>query len=147
MTNSAVVSAFLAGAVLSGAITGGAVYTIKNREVRQLGASLDKEHSRNIMRGVIDTPTTKTVTITPQPASGPNPGTTMPGDGIFLIGYDILPGTYRSTGNGPECYWERLSPAEEIVVNNSGPGQQLATITAATDRTFRTSGCQPWNRL
>ena len=46
---------------------------------------------------------------------------TIPGSGIYLVGDDIKPGTYRSEGS--RCYWARLSGTsgelEHIIANEN----------------------------
>ncbi|WP_371648316.1 MULTISPECIES: hypothetical protein [unclassified Streptomyces] len=73
------------------------------------------------------------------------------GDGVCLVGRDIRPGTYRS--EGPQgypvasCNRARLSgtsgEAKDLISANASMGAETVTI-AATDKVFRTSGCQTW---
>ncbi|MFJ5879189.1 hypothetical protein ACIQD1_31255 [Streptomyces sp. NPDC093088] len=77
----------------------------------------------------------------------------IPGDGTFLIGEEVRPGTYRSAGptdNTTDCYWARLKgttgDANEIIANNSGKGPATVTVLPG-DKAFQTSGCQTWKRL
>ncbi len=70
------------------------------------------------------------------------------GDGKFIIGTDIDPGTYRSeVGSG--CYYARLSgfggTTDEIIANANASGPALVTI-APTDKGFQSSGCGKWTR-
>jgi hypothetical protein len=80
-----------------------------------------------------------------------SPAATMAGDGgMFRIGADIAPGTYKSTGNTDDsCYWEREKDAEHsmdsIVANNNVNGTAVVTISAS-DVYFKTSGCQDWKK-
>jgi hypothetical protein len=82
----------------------------------------------------------------PTPPAGP--ATTIPGDGTFLVGTDIKPGTYRSpmpeSGN---CYWARMSDVGDdlggIIANDNSAGPSVVTIRA-TDKAFTTTGCEPW---
>ncbi|WP_280881320.1 hypothetical protein [Streptomyces pseudovenezuelae] len=79
------------------------------------------------------------------PASG------MAGDGgMFAVGGDIAPGTYRSTGNTADsCYWERAKDAkgdiDSIVANDNVTGTAVVTITAS-DGYFKTVGCKDWKK-
>lgn len=68
----------------------------------------------------------------------------IPGDGIWIVGLDIEPGTYRSMSGGG-CYWARLSDTsgDGIITNGSG-ARQVVTV-AATDRAFETAGCGSWS--
>jgi len=73
----------------------------------------------------------------------------IPGDGTYIVGYDILPGTYRSKGNDG-CYVARLGgfsgELSEIISNDFGNGSVLVTIRSS-DEGFETSGCYDWNRV
>ncbi|WP_157856538.1 MULTISPECIES: hypothetical protein [Streptomyces] len=116
-----------------------------------------------------DAPTaTQTVTATPQaaqtppaaPASQPatsapqqnrTPATEIPGDGVFLVGKDIQPGTYRSDGkDNTLCYWARLSDTTgelgDIIANGNAAGQAIIKIDSG-DKAFQTSDCKPWRRI
>lgn len=66
------------------------------------------------------------------------------GSGMFKVGSDIQPGTYRTTGGG---YWARLSCASGefscIVANNNATSQEYVTILA-TDAYFETSRMGTW---
>ncbi len=46
--------------------------------------------------------------------------------GFYLVGVDIAPGHWRSTGKGSGCYWASLDEKGEIIDNNYG----LAGVTA-----------------
>lgn len=75
---------------------------------------------------------------------------TIPGDGVFLVGEDVKPGTYRTQGSaGLGCYWARLSGTsgnfDEIITNGNAEGPTTVTI-AKSDKAFETSGCQEWKR-
>ncbi|MDN5931873.1 MAG: hypothetical protein L0I24_12560 [Pseudonocardia sp.] len=79
------------------------------------------------------------------------------GEGTYLVGSDVQPGTYRSAGATTVmgfnfCSWRRLSDTsgESSAVIASGTGnageQQVVTI-AATDRAFDVSGCEPFVKI
>jgi hypothetical protein len=74
---------------------------------------------------------------------GPQKPYTSFGDGTYIVGTDILPGTYRSSGDN-DCYWERLSgfsgSESDIIANGSN---SIITIKN-TDKGFDTSGCGTW---
>jgi hypothetical protein len=76
-------------------------------------------------------------------------GATIPGTGTFLVGTDIQPGVYRSTGN-TYCYWHRAKDAsgslDSIIANDIGGGQRLVYLRA-TDKIFKTSECGTWSRV
>ncbi|MBY8344855.1 hypothetical protein LXH13_24170 [Streptomyces spinosirectus] len=79
------------------------------------------------------------------------PATGMAGDGgMFRVGADIAPGTYRSTGNSDgTCYWERAKDAGHslgsIIANNNATGTAVVTISSS-DAYFKTTGCQDWKK-
>jgi hypothetical protein len=79
------------------------------------------------------------------------PATRMKGDGgMFRVGADIKPGTYRSTGNSDgTCYWERAKDAGHslgsIIANNNVTGTAVVTISSS-DGYFKTTGCQDWKK-
>ncbi|MFF4254428.1 hypothetical protein ACFY1L_24805 [Streptomyces sp. NPDC001663] len=79
------------------------------------------------------------------PASG------MAGDGgMFRVGTDIAPGTYKSTGNTDDsCYWERAKDADHslhsIIANNNVTGTAVVTVSAS-DGYFKTTGCKDWKK-
>jgi hypothetical protein len=70
------------------------------------------------------------------------------GQGTFIVGTDIQPGTYRSS-KGPNCYWERLSnftgQLSGIIANNFG-GQAIVKIRSS-DKGFHSSSCGTWTRI
>ncbi len=75
----------------------------------------------------------------------------MDGDGgMFKVGTDIAPGTYRSTGNSDDsCYWERTKDAGQglnsIIANNNVKGSAVVTISPS-DAYFKTTGCGDWKK-
>ncbi|GAA1157988.1 hypothetical protein [Nesterenkonia sandarakina] len=72
---------------------------------------------------------------------------TIPGSGVYMVGEDIQPGTYRSEGD--RCYWARLSGFSgtlgDILANDNVSGSAYVTI-APTDMAFETSRCGDWVR-
>jgi hypothetical protein len=72
---------------------------------------------------------------------------TIPGDGIFLVGEDIEPGTYRGNVAGGRCYWARLSGTsgdfDDLITNDNVEGPTVVTI-AESDVAFETSRCGEW---
>lgn len=72
------------------------------------------------------------------------------GDGFFTVGDEIAPGTWRSTGGGDSCYWERLSGLsgefEDIIANHFGTAGVTVTI-ATSDKAFKAEGCGTWKYL
>ncbi|GAB3188065.1 hypothetical protein [Nesterenkonia suensis] len=75
---------------------------------------------------------------------------TIPGSGVYLVGEDIQPGTYRMNLEGDRsCYWARLSglsgELNDIITNDNVSGQGFVTI-AESDVAFETSRCSEWVR-
>ncbi|MFF3201738.1 hypothetical protein [Streptomyces sp. NPDC002962] len=93
----------------------------------------------------------KTVTAQPKKAEPAGPATTFSGEGEYLVGEDIKPGTYRTAGSESEfgCYWERAKDASgefgSIIANNNleGPGR----VTLNKGEYFKTNRCQEWKRV
>lgn len=85
------------------------------------------------------------------PKAKGTPATTMDGDGgMFKVGTDIAPGTYRSTGNADDsCYWERAKDADgttdSVLANDHVTGTAVVTI-GASDGYFKTEGCGDWQK-
>ena len=72
----------------------------------------------------------------------------IPGDGTFLVGEDIQPGTSQTDGGGEfGCYWARLSDTsgelEGIIANGNPQGPTTVTI-APSDAAFETDSCSDW---
>lgn len=69
------------------------------------------------------------------------------GDGFYTVGEEIAPGTWRSTGGGDACYWERLSgfsgEFEDIITNYFGTAGVTVTISSS-DAAFKTERCGMW---
>ncbi len=90
--------------------------------------------------GALDTP------------AGPAPGDTIAGNGTYLVGDDIQPGTYKTAGPGSLglCYWERGKDSsggfDSIIANDNLTGQGVVTIKK-TDKVFKTQGCQVWTKV
>jgi hypothetical protein len=97
--------------------------------------------------------TTKTVTvIAPPPPPPPSvPKTIMETDGMYRVGTDIVPGTYRSAGPSPEgasdCYWARLNSLNEThIIDSNISTHDQEVIIQPSDRAFLTHSCQPWQK-
>jgi hypothetical protein len=71
------------------------------------------------------------------------------GDGDFMVGTDMLPGTYRNTAS-TRCYWARLRgfghTIGDIVANDNTDAQAVVTI-AASDSGFESSRCGTWTKM
>lgn len=70
------------------------------------------------------------------------------GDGTYVVGTDIAPGTWRA--DSPErCYWARLrgfSGQTDDSIASAYAGRAIVTITAA-DKGFKSRRCGTWSRM
>jgi len=78
----------------------------------------------------------------------PSPTSPLKGDGTYVVGADIAPGTWRSSSS-EDCYWARLSGfagvgVRQVLANNNGVG--VVTILP-TDKGFETSRCGTWTKI
>ncbi len=71
------------------------------------------------------------------------------GSGNYIVGVDILPGTYKSSGDS-RCYYARLrsftGTMSDIIANENTDTSAIVTI-APTDKGFKSSGCGTWNKI
>ena len=77
--------------------------------------------------------------------------TTAPfGDGTYLVGVDIAPGTWRNDDSSGGCYWARLNgfsgTLDEIEANAFTYDPQIVTISSG-DEGFFTEGCGTWTKV
>lgn len=98
---------------------------------------------------------TVTVTKTVKPKAKAKPAVvTVPGDGTYLVGTDIKPGTYKTSGPAdsviPNCYWERSSSTsgnmDGILANDNLSGAGVVTVLPS-DKVFKTTGCNDWTKV
>ncbi|MGX5186570.1 hypothetical protein ACWKT5_28330 [Streptomyces avermitilis] len=94
---------------------------------------------------------TETVTAKPKKTKAAGPASSFSGEGEYLVGEDIKPGTYKTAGSegGFGCYWERAKDASgefgSIIANNNleGPGR----VTLNSGEYFKTNRCQEWKKV
>jgi hypothetical protein len=87
------------------------------------------------------------------PASPVNLATAF-GDGTYVVGIDLVPGTYATTGPAVGgigvCSWSRLKDTsgnvDSIITNDVQQGPTTVTITN-TDGVFKTAGCTTWQEV
>ncbi|HLX58377.1 MAG TPA: hypothetical protein VKR83_15270 [Ktedonobacteraceae bacterium] len=86
---------------------------------------------------------------TPKPTAKPAPSFAQFGDGTFVVGKDIQPGTYRTRTGSPGCYFARLSgfggTVDEIIANANTDNPAIVTI-AASDKGFQSTNCGTWTK-
>jgi len=91
-------------------------------------------------------PITQTVTVTYTPPPPPGPKTAIETNGTYVVGSDIEPGTYRTSG-GTGCYWARLKSLDtgDVIDNNVSDGPQVVRILPS-DTAFMTRDCGTWQK-
>jgi hypothetical protein len=69
-------------------------------------------------------------------------------DGIWTVGVDIEPGTYRATSVAADCYWAVLVTGSNgsDIVDNGIPGGGSPTVTVKEGQDFETTRCGEWTR-
>jgi hypothetical protein len=72
------------------------------------------------------------------------------GDGKFIVGTDIAPGTWRNSDSNAGCYWERLSGFSgefgDLIANNFSTSIQVVTVAPA-DAGFSSNDCGTWTKI
>jgi hypothetical protein len=92
---------------------------------------------------------TKTRTIHVKP---PGPKGQIAGDGVFVVGTDIPPGVYHTTGavggTAGNCYVALLSSTntEDIIDNNNVTGPDTITVGSGV-HAVESEGCNTWHRI
>ncbi|MFI7691189.1 hypothetical protein ACIBQ6_19105 [Nonomuraea sp. NPDC049655] len=84
----------------------------------------------------------------------PGPAQTGPMAGMrtFVVGVDMPPGTYRTTGpvaGSTNCFWARLnstSPDLGSVINAGAPTGPASVTIEPGDKAFQTAGCAQWTK-
>jgi hypothetical protein len=84
----------------------------------------------------------------PSPAPSPAPAakTSIDKDGTYAVGSDIAPGIYSSAGpvGDGTCYWKRTGNPDGNLIDNAISKKPQVVQIDPTDKSFKTSGCQPW---
>jgi hypothetical protein len=77
----------------------------------------------------------------------------MSKDGVYVVGVDIQPGTYhttgaRSTANDSQCYYALLSSTNtnHIIDNNNVTGPATITVGGRV-KAVDVSDCNPWQKI
>lgn len=74
---------------------------------------------------------------------------TFDGDGTFIVGTDIQPGTYKADAS-PGCYWARLSglggSVSDIIANDNADGPVVVTISPK-DKAFTDARCGSFTKV
>jgi hypothetical protein len=77
--------------------------------------------------------------------------TAFAGNGLYLVGRDIQPGTYQTPGvadGAGECYYARLSSTNtsDIIDNNGTTGPNVVTVSPG-DVALEVDGCQDFKQI
>ncbi|THJ67456.1 hypothetical protein E8P82_04995 [Arthrobacter echini] len=70
-------------------------------------------------------------------------------DGIWTVGTDIEPGTYRSAAEvGSSCYWGiyRSGSNGDDIIENDIPGGGRPTVTLSDGQDFNSTRCGSWDK-
>ncbi|NUT11837.1 MAG: hypothetical protein HOQ38_15310 [Nonomuraea sp.] len=84
------------------------------------------------------------------PTGSTGPAATMR---TLVVGVDIQPGTYRTTGPVPgstNCFWARLnstSPSPAAVIDAGAPNGPASVTIQPADKAFQTAGCAQWTKV
>jgi hypothetical protein len=82
----------------------------------------------------------------PAPPPAPAGKTSIDKDGTYAVGSDIAPGIYSSAGpiGDGTCYWKRTGNPDGNLIDNAISKKPQVVQIDPTDKSFKTSGCQPW---
>ncbi len=105
------------------------------------------------------------VVVSLAPPALADPMDPIPGNGVFIVGPDIVPGLYRTAGSASTfgvwinnvptqssmCSWFTYSTPdankEHVVQANTSVGPMFASINSQTVKAFESQNCQPWERV
>jgi hypothetical protein len=67
-------------------------------------------------------------------------------DGVWVVGVDIKPGTYRAQGVSSDCYWSINTTGSNggDIIDNDIPGGGNPQVTVEEGQDFETSRCGDW---
>ena len=122
---------------------------ILERQLLCLQSQLDDPDSADCDLETIRTETPAVVSAPPPSSAAtdiPEPPAEGYPDGTYLVGSDIAPGLYRSSG-GEFCIWERLSGLsgefDDIIAAGYEEGSAVVEIREG-DMAFKSTGCGAW---
>jgi hypothetical protein len=111
----------------------------------------------------VDAPAAPAAEVTPAPEALAPEASTAPqlaapegiGEGTHIVGVDIEPGTYRSSGATPGlfelCLWSTkdgpASNADVIDFGTANTDERQVVEIASDVGAFESSGCEPWQRV
>ena len=67
-------------------------------------------------------------------------------EGVWVVGVDIKPGTYRAQGVSSDCYWSITTTGSNggDIIDNDIPGGGNPQVTLEEGQDFETSRCGDW---
>ncbi|GAB3617313.1 hypothetical protein GCM10027416_18700 [Okibacterium endophyticum] len=70
------------------------------------------------------------------------------GEGVYLVGTEIQPGTFAIEGDITDCYWERQDANGNTIDNYFAAAAKRVQVTiAASDYAFSSTGCGTWVKI
>ncbi len=69
------------------------------------------------------------------------------GDGVWQVGKDIDPGTYRATREvGLRCYWAITNPVTDDIIQNDLPGGGFPEVTVSEGQQLKIANCSTFTK-
>lgn len=138
------VAAFVVGAVLGAAGMSSSKKSASSTQTVTVQAQPTTEtQTTTITARTTTTASQSSSSATSSATSGPR---TSFGDGTWMVGSGIEPGTYTTEG-GAGCYWARLGglsgETDDIIANDNASGPTSVTISG-TDAAFQSQDCGTW---
>lgn len=86
-------------------------------------------------------------TATKPPTNTPDPNREPKSYGSYLVGIDIAPGAWRSSGGGAGCYWEFKNKIGDLLNNNFGGHNETIYIYPQVYQVSFHEECGTWTWL
>lgn len=72
---------------------------------------------------------------------------TFAGDGTYLVGTDVQPGTYKADAS-PGCYWARLKSLDTSdIIDNQNPDGPVVLQILSTDKAVEVARCAEFHKV
>lgn len=111
-----------------------------------MAANNDAANTSNAVSAVTSAPQ-KPAPVAKAPEKPKGPATSFP-DGVWLVGTDIAPGTYRTKVNVTGmCYWSVGKPSADLPDKNDVVQGGRPTVTMTTGKEFKSQGCGDWVKV
>ena len=119
-------------------------------DVEEDANSVDQDASADPTALAANPTAAPTAPSLPTPTPTPTGPVDSFGDGIHIVGIDILPGTYIVPNEDNRCFWSRLAgfsgQLDDVIANENPTGQSIVTIDTR-DAGFESSRCGDWALL